>query len=55
MKSLPVPKGHKTMLFSATMPGTIKQLVQNYLHKNAVEVRANMETVNQGVITNILW
>jgi ATP-dependent RNA helicase DeaD len=44
------------MLFSATMPGTIKQLVQNYLHKNAVEVRANMETVgNQGVITNILW
>ena len=45
-----LPKEHKTMLFSATMPGTIKQLVQNYLHKNAVEVRANMETVgNQGV------
>ncbi|MFV8364405.1 DEAD/DEAH box helicase [Flavobacterium sp. ZT3P35] len=45
-----LPKEHKTMLFSATMPGTIKQLVQNYLHKNAVEVRANMETVgNQGI------
>jgi ATP-dependent RNA helicase DeaD len=26
-----LPKEHKTMLFSATMPGTIKQLVQNYL------------------------
>ncbi len=45
-----LPKEHKTMLFSATMPGTIKQLVQNYLHKNVVEVRANMETVgNQGI------
>ncbi|MFV8355128.1 DEAD/DEAH box helicase [Flavobacterium sp. XS1P32] len=45
-----LPKEHKTMLFSATMPGTIKQLVQNYLHKNAVEVRANMETLgNQGI------
>lgn len=45
-----LPKEHKTLLFSATMPGTIKQLVQNYLHKNAVEVRANMETVgNQGI------
>ncbi|MFV8332924.1 DEAD/DEAH box helicase [Flavobacterium sp. GSP14] len=45
-----LPKEHKTMLFSATMPGTIKQLVQNYLHKNAVEVRANMETVgNQSI------
>lgn len=39
-----LPKNHRTFLFSATMPGTIKQLIQNYLHKNAVHVSANMET-----------
>lgn len=45
-----LPKEHKTLLFSATMPGTIKQLVQNYLHKNVVQVSANMETIgNQGI------
>jgi superfamily II DNA/RNA helicase len=46
-----LPKEHKTLLFSATMPGTIKQLIQNYLNKNVVQVSANMETVgNQGII-----
>jgi superfamily II DNA/RNA helicase len=45
-----LPKKHATFLFSATMPGAIKQLVQNYLHKNVVQVSANMETVgNQGI------
>ncbi|MBU0942063.1 MAG: DEAD/DEAH box helicase [Bacteroidetes bacterium] len=45
-----LPKDHKTILFSATMPGTIKQLVQNYLNKNVVQVSASMETVgNQGI------
>jgi superfamily II DNA/RNA helicase len=45
-----LPKEHKTLLFSATMPGTIKQLIQNYLNKNVVQVSANMETVgNQGI------
>ncbi|MGA9638819.1 DEAD/DEAH box helicase [Flavobacterium sp.] len=45
-----LPKAHKTLLFSATMPGTIKQLVQNYLNKNVVQVSASMETVgNQGI------
>jgi ATP-dependent RNA helicase DeaD len=44
-----LPKAHKTLLFSA-MPGTIKQLIQNYLNKNVVQVSANMETVgNQGI------
>ena len=38
------PKNHKTYLFSATLPGTIKQLIQNYLNKNVVQVEANMET-----------
>lgn len=45
-----IPKNHKTFLFSATMPGTIKQLIQNYLNKNVVQVEVNMETVgNQGI------
>ncbi len=45
-----LPKEHKTLLFSATLPGTIKQLIQNYLHKNVVQVSVNMETVgNQGI------
>ncbi|RTZ07096.1 DEAD/DEAH box helicase [Flavobacterium bomense] len=45
-----LPAAHKTFLFSATMPGSIKQLIQNYLNKNVVHVSANMETVgNQGI------
>jgi ATP-dependent RNA helicase DeaD len=45
-----LPASRKTLLFSATMPGTIKQLIQNYLNKNVVQVSANMETVgNQGI------
>ncbi len=45
-----LPKNHKTFLFSATLPGTIRQLIQNYLSKNAVQVSANMETIgNQGI------
>ncbi|TDD94893.1 DEAD/DEAH box helicase [Flavobacterium cellulosilyticum] len=45
-----LPKNHRTFLFSATLPGTIKQLIQNYLDKNVVQVSANMETVgNQGI------
>ena len=39
-----LPATHKTFLFSATMPGSIKQLIQNYLNKNVVQVSANMET-----------
>jgi ATP-dependent RNA helicase DeaD len=45
-----LPKNHRTFLFSATLPGTIKQLIQNYLSKNVVEISANMETIgNQGI------
>ena len=45
-----LPKNRKTFLFSATFPGTIKQLIQNYLNKNVVQVSANMETDgNQGI------
>ena len=46
-----LPKKHRTYLFSATLPGTIKQLIQNYLSKNVVEISANMETIgNQGIV-----
>lgn len=45
-----LPKNKKTFLFSATMPGTIKQLIQNYLNKNVVQVSADMEIIgNQGI------
>jgi ATP-dependent RNA helicase DeaD len=45
-----LPKKHRTFLFSATLPGTIKQLIQNYLSKNVVEISANMETIgNQDI------
>jgi ATP-dependent RNA helicase DeaD len=45
-----LPKKHRTLLFSATLPGTIKQLIQNYLSKNVIEISANMETIgNQGI------
>ncbi|WP_281322115.1 DEAD/DEAH box helicase [Flavobacterium aestivum] len=49
------PKNYRTFLFSATMPGTIKQLIQNYLNKNVVQVSANMETAgNQGIDHNYI-
>ena len=45
-----LPKNRRTLLFSATMPGSIKQLIQNYLSKKVTQVSANMETVgNQGI------
>ncbi len=40
-----LPKKRRTFLFSATMPGSIKQLVQNYLNKNSIQVSADMQTV----------
>ena len=45
-----LPKNHRTYLFSATLPGTIKQLIQNYLHKNVIQVEANMENVGNNAI-----
>ncbi len=40
-----LPKQRRTILFSATLPGTIKQLVQNYMSKHVTQVSADMETV----------
>lgn len=45
-----LPKNRKTWLFSATMPGTVKQLVQNYMSKKVTQVSADMQTVgNLGI------
>lgn len=45
-----LPKNRRTVLFTATMPGTIKQLVQNYMSKHVVHIEADMETVgHQGI------
>ncbi len=45
-----LPKNRRTFLFSATMPGTIKQLVQNYMSKYVTQVSADMKAIgNQGI------
>jgi len=45
-----LPKKRRTILFTATMPGTIKQLIQNYMSKHTIEVSVAMETMgHQGI------
>ena len=45
-----IPKTRRTLLFTATMPGTIKQLVQNYMSKHVVQIEADMASVgHQGI------
>ncbi|WP_452226877.1 DEAD/DEAH box helicase [Lacinutrix cladophorae] len=45
-----LPKDRRTLLFTATMPGTIKQLVQNSLSKNVITIEADMQTIgHQGI------
>lgn len=45
-----IPKTRRTFLFTATMPGAIKQLVQNYMAKRVVQIEADMETMgHQGI------
>ena len=45
-----IPKSRRTLLFTATMPGTIKQLVQNYMSKYVVHIEADMATLgHQGI------
>ena len=47
-----LPKTRRTLLFTATMPGTVKQLVQNYLSKHVVHIEAEMDTTAQQEITH---
>ncbi len=45
-----IPKSRRTLLFTATMPGTIKQLIQNYMSKHVLQIEADMSTVgHQGI------
>ncbi len=45
-----IPKAKRTLLFTATMPGAIKQLVQNYMSKHVLHIEADMETMgHQGI------
>lgn len=39
-----LPKKRRTFLFSATMPGKLKDIVHNFMAKNQVSVSADMET-----------
>ncbi|TDU40074.1 ATP-dependent RNA helicase DeaD [Gelidibacter sediminis] len=45
-----IPKSRRTLLFTATMPGAIKQLVQNYMSKHVLHIEADMASVgHQGI------
>lgn len=45
-----IPKSRRTLLFTATMSGAIKQLVQNYMSKHVVHIEADMKTIgHQGI------
>ncbi|MGY8920153.1 MAG: DEAD/DEAH box helicase [Flavobacteriales bacterium] len=45
-----IPKSRRTLLFTATMSGPIKQLVQNYMSKHVVQIKVDMATVgHQGI------
>lgn len=39
-----IPKSRRMLLFTATMPSTIKQLIQNYMSKHVVHIKADMAT-----------
>ena len=45
-----IPKTRRTLLFTATMPGTVKQLVQNYMSKDLVTIEVDTTTLgHQGI------
>ncbi|WP_417619941.1 DEAD/DEAH box helicase [Oceanihabitans sediminis] len=45
-----IPKSRRTLLFTATLSGAIKQLVQNYMSKHVVQLEADMSTIgHQGI------
>ena len=47
-----VPKTSRILMFTATMPGKIKQLVQNYLSKNVSTIEADMSSIGHQGITH---
>ena len=50
-----VPKNRRTFLFSATMPGELREIVHNYMSKNTLSVHSNMTTMgHQGIVHQYL-
>ena len=47
-----VPKTSRILMFTATMPGTIKQFIQNYLSKNVTTIEADMSSIGHRGITH---
>ncbi|AUC17042.1 DEAD/DEAH box helicase [Tenacibaculum sp. SZ-18] len=45
-----IPKKRRTLLFTATLSGAIKQLINNYMSKDVIQLEADMETIgHQGI------
>ncbi len=45
-----LPKDRRTFLFSATMPGELKDVVHNYMSKDAISIDSEMATIgHQGI------
>jgi ATP-dependent RNA helicase DeaD len=45
-----LPKPYRTLLFTATLSGAVKQMVQNYMSKQLIYIEADMSTLgNQGI------
>ena len=45
-----IPKKHRTLLFTATLSGAVKQLVQNYMSKHVVQIEDHTNgSVNLGI------
>ena len=40
-----IPASHRTLLFTATLSGNVKQLIQNFMSKHVVQLEANMLTL----------
>jgi ATP-dependent RNA helicase DeaD len=47
-----IPKARRTILFTATMPGAVKQMIQNYMSKHVVHLEADMEQLGHLGITH---
>jgi len=47
-----IPKARRTILFTATMPGAVKQLIQNYMSKHVVHLEADMAQMGHLGITH---
>lgn len=45
-----VPKNRRTFVFSATMPGELKDIVHNYMSKNAVSIDSEMRVIGNEAI-----